>query len=92
MIALDESGAHDLGDHDGGRFGFLTRHTGTLAPLTGDGWQPHVAHDLTTSRPQHHPTFRELQDLELLTTGMLSPLRKVNHPGSPISAAPCPPI
>lgn len=44
-----------------------------------------MAHDLTTSRPQHHPTFRELQDLELLTTGMLSPLRKVNHPGSPVT-------
>ncbi|WP_372727416.1 adenylyl-sulfate kinase [Nocardioides sp.] len=35
--------------------------------------------------PQHCPSPRELDDLELLTTGALTPIRAFNEPGSPIS-------
>ncbi|HEX6150283.1 adenylyl-sulfate kinase [Nocardioides sp.] len=35
--------------------------------------------------PQHCPTPRELDDLELLTTGALAPLTRFNEPGSPVT-------
>jgi sulfate adenylyltransferase len=37
--------------------------------------------------PQHCPTQRELDDLELLLTGALAPTRGFNEPGSPITLA-----
>ena len=37
------------------------------------------------SLPQHHPTPRELDDLELLTTGALAPLTGFNAPGSSVT-------
>lgn len=40
-----------------------------------------------TSAPQHHPTQRELDDLELLTTGALAPLAAFNQDGSPVTLA-----
>jgi sulfate adenylyltransferase len=38
-----------------------------------------------TSLPQHCPTPRELDDLELLTTGALAPTSRFNEPGSPVT-------
>jgi sulfate adenylyltransferase len=35
--------------------------------------------------PQHCPTHRELDDLELLATGALAPTRAFNEPGSPVT-------
>ncbi|MCW2766150.1 MAG: adenylylsulfate kinase, partial [Nocardioides sp.] len=35
--------------------------------------------------PQHCPTQRELDDLELLAVGALAPLRGFNEPGSPVT-------
>ncbi len=35
--------------------------------------------------PQHHPLPRELDDLELLTSGALHPTTRFNEPGSPIT-------
>ena len=35
--------------------------------------------------PQHHPLPRELDDLELLTSGALLPTTRFNEPGSPIT-------
>jgi len=35
--------------------------------------------------PQHHPTPRELDDLELLTIGGLAPLTRFNEPGSQVT-------
>ena len=35
--------------------------------------------------PQHHPTPRELDDLELLTIGALAPVTRFNEPGSPVT-------
>ena len=35
--------------------------------------------------PQHCPTPRELDDLELLTTGALAPITRFNEPGSPVT-------
>lgn len=35
--------------------------------------------------PQHCPTPRELDDLELLTTGALAPLTRFDEPGSPVT-------
>ncbi len=35
--------------------------------------------------PQHCPTQRELDDLELLTSGAAAPIRGFNEPGSPIT-------
>ena len=35
--------------------------------------------------PQHCPSPRELDDLELLTTGALAPITSFNQPGSPIT-------
>ena len=35
--------------------------------------------------PQHCPSPRELDDLELLTTGALAPIASFNQPGSPIT-------
>lgn len=37
------------------------------------------------SYPQYCPSARELDDLELLTTGALSPIRAFNEPGSPVT-------
>ena len=37
------------------------------------------------SAPQHCPSPRELDDLELLTTGALAPVAAFNEPGSPIT-------
>ena len=37
------------------------------------------------SYPQHCPSPRELDDLELLTTGALSPIVAFNEPGSPVT-------
>ena len=34
---------------------------------------------------QHHPLPRELDDLELLTSGALLPTTRFNEPGSPIT-------
>ncbi|GCD90667.1 adenylyl-sulfate kinase [Nocardioides sp. LS1] len=39
----------------------------------------------TTPAPQHCPTPRELDDLELLVTGALAPIRSFNEPGSPVT-------
>jgi sulfate adenylyltransferase len=36
---------------------------------------------------QYHPTQRELDDLELLTSGALAPVVRFNEPGSPITLA-----
>ncbi len=38
-----------------------------------------------SSRPQYHPTPRELDDLELLTSGALAPTTRFNEPGSPVT-------
>jgi sulfate adenylyltransferase len=35
--------------------------------------------------PQHHPTPRELDDLELLTIGALAPVTRFNEPGSQVT-------
>ncbi len=35
--------------------------------------------------PQHHPTPRELDDLELLTIGALAPVTRFNEPGSAVT-------
>ncbi len=35
--------------------------------------------------PQHCPTSRELDDLELLTTGALAPMTRFGEPGSPVT-------
>ena len=35
--------------------------------------------------PQHHPTPRELDDLELLTIGSLAPVTRFNEPGSQVT-------
>lgn len=35
--------------------------------------------------PQHCPTQRELDDLELLTSGAADPIRGFNEPGSPLT-------
>jgi sulfate adenylyltransferase len=37
------------------------------------------------SYPQYCPSPRELDDLELLTTGALSPIKAFNEPGSPVT-------
>jgi sulfate adenylyltransferase len=37
--------------------------------------------------PQHHPGPRELDDLELLTSGALYPITRFNEPGSPVTLA-----
>ena len=37
------------------------------------------------SYPQYCPSPRELDDLELLTTGALSPIAAFNEPGSPVT-------
>jgi sulfate adenylyltransferase len=37
--------------------------------------------------PQYHPGPRELDDLELLTSGALQPTRRFNEPGSPVTLA-----
>src|SRR5512144_2246170 len=37
------------------------------------------------SVPQHCPSPRELDDLELLTTGALAPVTSFNAPGSPVT-------
>ena len=37
------------------------------------------------SAPQHCPTPRELDDLELLTSGALQPTTGFNEPGSPVT-------
>ena len=37
--------------------------------------------------PQHCPTPRELDDLELLANGALAPLDSFNQPGSPVTLA-----
>jgi sulfate adenylyltransferase len=39
----------------------------------------------TAPLPQHCPDARELDDLELLVTGALAPLRGFNEPGSPVT-------
>jgi sulfate adenylyltransferase len=39
----------------------------------------------TSPLPQHCPDARELDDLELLVTGALAPLRGFNEPGSPVT-------
>jgi sulfate adenylyltransferase len=39
------------------------------------------------SLPQHHPSPRELDDLELLGHGALAPLTGFNEPGSPVTLA-----
>src|SRR6476469_7707633 len=38
-----------------------------------------------TSLPQHCPTPRELDDLELLTHGALAPTARFHAPGSPVT-------
>lgn len=38
-----------------------------------------------TNRPQHHPSPRELADLELILSGALAPTRRFNEPGSPVT-------
>lgn len=40
--------------------------------------------DPSLSAPQHHPSPRELDDLELLTSGALAPTARFNEPGSPV--------
>lgn len=40
---------------------------------------------LVSSLPQHCPTPRELDDLELLTSGALQPTAGFNEPGSPVT-------
>ncbi|MDP3894140.1 adenylyl-sulfate kinase, partial [Nocardioides sp.] len=40
---------------------------------------------MSTPTPQHCPTPRELDDLELLTTGALAPLTGFNEPGSAVT-------
>ena len=35
--------------------------------------------------PQHCPSPRELDDLELLTTGALAPVTRFDEPGSPVT-------
>ena len=37
------------------------------------------------SYPQYCPSPRELDDLELLTTGALTPIAAFNEPGSPVT-------
>jgi sulfate adenylyltransferase len=39
----------------------------------------------TAPLPQHHPSPRELDDLELLLTGALAPTRAFNEPGSSVT-------
>jgi len=43
-----------------------------------------VSVDPSLSAPQHHPSPRELDDLELLTSGALAPTARFNEPGSPV--------
>ena len=40
---------------------------------------------VSTPVPQHHPSTRELDDLELLIGGALQPITGFNEPGSPIT-------
>ncbi len=39
----------------------------------------------SSAAPQHHPTPRELDDLELLTIGALAPITRFNEPGSQVT-------
>ena len=39
----------------------------------------------TSPAPQHCPTHRELDDLELLVSGALAPTMAFNEPGSPVT-------
>ncbi len=39
----------------------------------------------TPSVPQHCPSPRELDDLELLASGALAPIKAFNEPGSPVT-------
>ena len=39
----------------------------------------------SSAAPQHHPTPRELDDLELLTIGALAPVTRFNEPGSQVT-------
>ena len=39
----------------------------------------------SSAAPQHHPTPRELDDLELLTIGALAPISRFNEPGSQVT-------
>jgi sulfate adenylyltransferase len=45
------------------------------------GWQD----DRVPTRPQHHPSPTELDDLELLVTGATAPITAFNEPGSPLT-------
>ncbi len=40
---------------------------------------------MSTHLPQHCPSPRELDDLELLVSGALAPIRTFNEPGSPVT-------
>jgi hypothetical protein len=42
---------------------------------------------VSTPAPQHCPSPRELDDLELLLNGALDPIRTFNEPGSPVTLA-----
>ena len=44
-----------------------------------------MTHVSTAPPPQHCPSPRELDDLELLSTGALAPTTAFNEPGSPVT-------
>jgi sulfate adenylyltransferase len=68
---------------------FWHRRTLTTTLSRPDGrppsarWQDDAVPDAAV--PQHCPTPRELDDLELLTTGALAPITRFNEPGSPVT-------
>src|SRR5918999_5151645 len=44
-----------------------------------------MSHVPSPAAPQHHPTPRELDDLELLTIGAFAPVTRFNEPGSQVT-------
>ena len=70
-MPLDEAGADDLGDHDGQR----TMRDDAIAPQGLATDRGRCRHASAGGRPQHCPSPRELDDLELLLSGALAPRR-----------------
>ena len=79
VVPLHEPGADDLGDDD-------RRRTWRAGSRPGRSELSRMTPVPTPPVPQHCPTPRELDDLELLTSGALAPVtRRSTSPGSPVT-------